>query len=126
MGLVPSLNLNLQTDPRHDPKIVIENITGSIRRIKTLRVRTLYIAGAKIFNSMPRYIWEFKGEFAEFKKIVDQYLSEVPDCPILEGYTSHNLDGNLRMSNSLIVWNDNLNTYNWVPEPPNKEHGDSL
>ena len=126
MGLVPSLNFKLKTDLRHGPKIVIENMTGCIRRVQTLRERTVYIAGAKIFNSMPRYIREFKGEFAEFKKTVDQYLSEVPDCPLLEGYISHNLDRNLRMSNSLIVWSENMNTYDWVPKTPNSESGDIL
>ena len=64
---------------------------------------------------MPRFIREFDGNFQQFKSMVDMYLMEVPDCPILDGYSSHNLDGDNRQSNSLIDWNSNLNNENWLP-----------
>ena len=66
MGLVPSLNLNLKTDPRNGPKIIIENITGNIRRVQTLRERTIYIAGARFFNSMPQDYYKEEKEFFIF------------------------------------------------------------
>ena len=115
-GLVPSLNFILKNDPRHGPKIIINNISGSIMRIQSLRERTIYISGAKIFNSMPRCIREFKGEFSQFKLLVDSYLADVPDYPLLDGYVSHNLDADLKMSNSIIVWNHNLKAEDWLSE----------
>ena len=96
-------------------------MTGSIMRIQYLRERTIYISGAKIFNSIPCCVREFKGEFSQFKILVDSYLAEVPDCPLLEGYVSHNLDSNLKMSNSIIVRNNNLNAEDWLLETRNTE-----
>ena len=85
----------MKTDRRYGPKIIIDNISGSIMRIQTLIEKTIHIAGAQIFNSMPHN-------------------------------TSHNLDSNLKMSNSLIVWNENMNTVDWVPEAQSDESGDML
>ena len=65
---------------------------------------------------MPRCIREFKGEFSQFKSLVDSYLADVPDYPLLDGYVSHNLDADLKMSNSIIVWNHNLKAEDWLPE----------
>ena len=64
---------------------------------------------------MPRIIRDFNGDFAGFKTLVDTYLMDIPDCPILDGYTSHNLDRDNKPSNSLIDWNGNLNNVNWTP-----------
>ena len=95
-------------------------------RIQTLIEKTIHIAGAQIFNSMLKVIREFRREFPQFKKLVDMYLLQILDCPLIEGYTSHNLDSNLKMSNSLIVWNENMNTVDWVPEAQSDESGDML
>ena len=80
-----------------------------------IRKKTINVAGARIFNSMPRIIREYKGDFKGFKTMVDSFLVEVPDCPVIDGYTSHNLDENSKPSNSLIHWNRNLNSINWIP-----------
>ena len=82
----------MKTDRRYGPKIIIDNISGSIMRIQTLIEKTIHIAGARIFNSMPKVIREFRREFPQFKKLVDMYLLQILDCPLIEGYTSHNLD----------------------------------
>ena len=75
---------------------------------------------------MPRVIREFRGQFAQFKILVDKYFNTIPDCPLMEGYISHNLDKNLKMSNSIIVWSENMNTDDWVPETYNDKSGDML
>ena len=124
MGIVPSLDFELKQDVRSGPKIIIGKMTGCKMKIQTLRERSIYIAGARIFNAMPRVIREFKGEFNQFKIIVDKYLATIPDCPLLEGYTTHNLDKNLKMSNSIIVWSHNMKTTDWVPET--SQSGDIL
>ena len=84
-------------------------------RICSIRDRTVAINGANIFNAMPRIIREYQGDFPGFKIMVDTFLMEVPDCPILDGYTSHNMDRSNKPSNSLIDWCDNMNVINWVP-----------
>ena len=75
---------------------------------------------------MPRIIREFRGEFNQFEKLVYKYLAEIPDCTLMEGYISHNLDKNLKMSNSIIVWSENLNGDDWVLETLNNESEDIL
>ena len=126
VGLVPSLDLNMKTDRRYGPKIIIDNISGSIMRIQTLIEKSIHIAGARIFNSILKVLREFWREFPQFKKLVDMYLLQILDCPLIEGYTLHNLDSNLKISNSLIVWKENMNTVGWVPEAQSDESGDML
>ena len=95
-------------------------------RIQTLIEKNYSHCKSQIFNSMPKVIREFRREFPQFKKLVDMYLLQILDCPLIEGYTSHNLDSNLKMSNSLIVWNENMNTVDWVQEAQSDESGDIL
>ena len=47
------------------------------------------------------------------KLLLDQYLTTIPDCPIIPGYVSHNMDQKGNMSNSLIDWNTNLKNSHW-------------
>ena len=58
--------------------------------------------------------------------LVDKYLAQILDCPLVEGYCSHDLESNLKMSKSLVVWNDNINTIDLVPETRNFDSGDIL
>ena len=64
---------------------------------------------------MPCLIREYDGDFSGLKSLVDIYLMEIPDYPIIDGYTSHNLDKDNRPSNLIIDWNENLNNVNWLP-----------
>ena len=95
--------------------ISIPKLSGKVSAIRTIRERTVSIHGVRIFNSMPRIIRDFNGDFSGFKSLVDIYLMDIPDCPILDGYISHNLDRDNKPSNSLIDWNANLNNVNWTP-----------
>ena len=117
-NIVPNINLIIKNDTRLGHKIVIPKISGTVQRIASLRKRLIHISGAGIFNSIPHIIREYQEEFRELKSIVDQYLSEVPDCPILEGYISHNWDRKFDMCNSLIDCKENINSCNWTLEPP--------
>ena len=58
------------------------------------------MAGARVYNSMPQIIREYSGDIKGFKTLVDMYLMDVPDCPIIDGYTTHNLVGDSKPSNS--------------------------
>ena len=70
---------------------------------------------------MPRIIRDHNGDFPGFKSLVDMYLMEIPDCPLVDGYTSHNLDNQNKPSNSIIDWNENRNCINWLPGALNEE-----
>ena len=107
-GFVPSLGLHTRTDRRFGVLIDIPKLTGNVCRIVTLKEKMIHTAGSKLFNCLPRTIREFVGNPLEFKAILDQYLSLIPDCPILPGYTSHNLDAENRQSNCIIMWTKNL------------------
>ena len=104
-----------KNESRFGLKVEIPKISGSVGSIITIRERTINIAGAKMFNSMPRIIREYAGKLEGFKTLLDQFLSDIPDCPVIDGYISHNLDGKSKPSNSLIDWNNNLNNSNWTP-----------
>ena len=112
---MPSLKLDIKNEQRFGKKIVIQKLSGKVSEIRSIRERTVSVNGANIFNAMPRIIREYQGDFPGFKIMVDTFLMEVPDCPILDGYTSHNMDRSNRPSNSLIDWCDNMNVINWVP-----------
>ena len=68
-----------------------------------------------------KYFAQYDGEFLGFKSLIDQYLTQVPDYPVLDGYTTHNLDKNGKSSNLLITWNENMNSYDWTLETHNIE-----
>ena len=113
--MVQNLNISTKYDGRFGRKIELPKLSGSVGSIKTIRERTINVFGARLFNSMPRIIREYSGDFKGFKSMIDSYLMEVPDCPVLDGYISHNMDENNKPSNSLIHWNKNLNSINWIP-----------
>ena len=81
-----------------------------------MKERMIHIYGARLFNSMPRTIREYAGTLEEFKIVLDSFLSLIPDCPILQGYISHNMDSKCNQSNCLMDWVRNLNLTNWNPE----------
>ena len=112
---MPSLNLNTKNEQRFGNKMIIQKLSGKVLGIRTIRDRTVSINGANIFNAMPRVIREYQGDFSGFKILVDTFLIEIPDCPILDGYISHNMDRNNKPSNSLIDWCENMNCINWLP-----------
>ena len=114
-NMVPNFNISTKYDGRFGRKIELPKLSGSVGSIKTIRERTINVAWAQIFNSMPRIIREYSGDFKGFKSMIDTYLMEVPDCPVLDGYILHNMDENSKPSNSLIHWNRNLNSINWIP-----------
>ena len=56
-------------------------------KTKTLREQTLAVTGPNLFNCLPAHIRNMQGvELETFKKALDHFLREVPDCPSLPGY----------------------------------------
>ena len=114
--LVPSLGLSISNDTRRGPLIDIERISGKVMKIRTIKSRHIKYEGARLFNSLPRYIREFDGNHESFKYLLDKFLWTIPDCPILNGYSSHNLDKNNEQSNCISDWIRNLKLHDWVPD----------
>ena len=63
-NMVPSLNLEVKNDLRYEIKVIIPKLSGKISSVRTIRERTVNINGARIFNSMPRIIREYDGDFS--------------------------------------------------------------
>ena len=113
--LVPSMGLHLCDDGRRGRVIKIPSLSGSIQSIKTLRDKSLPISSAKLYNSLPKYLREFTGEYNIFKNLLDQFLGSIPDQPCVPGLMTENKDGECKSSNSIIHWNKNISNMSWVP-----------
>jgi hypothetical protein len=56
-------------------------------KYQSMREQTLAVRGPKLFNCLPPHIRNLQDvQLPKFKKALDDYLREVPDCPILKGY----------------------------------------
>ena len=119
--IVPSIGLEWRYSDRYGRYIQLPKISGSIMSIKTMKEKCINTEGAKLFNSLPKILINFDGEFKDFKNLFDIYMCEIPDCPVLPGYVTHNLDDKNNSSNSLVDWNRNLNNIEWTPERSTKQ-----
>ena len=73
-------------------------------RIQNIRRASFAIHGPRIFNSLPQYIRDTtKCDTNLFKAQLDKYLEQVPDQPLIPGYTAYRQCE----SNSLIDWSRN-------------------
>ena len=57
--------------------------------------RSLPVQGARLFNSLPKHLREFRGSLAAFKNGLDQHLKNVPDRPYLPHYYMSELGNSL-------------------------------
>ena len=91
-GNVPSLGLSTRWDSRRGLLIEENRTVGSTAAIRSKKDKTIFKIGPKLFNSLPRSMRDVVSSFDEFKIILDMFLDLIPDCPILKGYYSHNVD----------------------------------
>ena len=82
--------------------------------MRTKREKSIFAQGPILYNKLPRCIREYNGKFDGFKKIVDIFLSLIPDRPCLKGYYNTNEDINQKESNSITVWIQNLKLNQWT------------
>ena len=81
-----------------------------------MRDKSLPISAAKLYNSLPYHIRNLDSDsYDEFKKLLDEFLSSVPDQPNVPGLVTCNMNNEVRPSNSLIDWNCNLRNSSWTP-----------
>ena len=108
--LVP--NPGIQTTPLNEHKG--RNCKVPFSR-NNQRIATFQVSGAKLFNSLPKVIRNYKkGSVQEFKELLDAFLTTVPDEPRCPGMTPGATDQlESKPSNSLLhqiprAWREGL------------------
>ena len=107
--MVPDIGMKRMYDGRHGYIILNPALSGSISRVKSMRDKSLPICAANIYNSIPNYIRNYEGDECKlFKSLLDEFLSSLPDQPLVTGLVTNNMDGNSKPSNSIPDWIRNL------------------
>ena len=91
--------------------------TTAPTRIQNIRRASFTVNGPRIFdfNSLPQYIRDTtKCDKNIFKAHLDHYLQQVPEQPLIPGYTAYRMCD----SNSLIDWSRNAQLKTQLEEPP--------
>ena len=87
--------------PRNGRTIFVPSVdTTSPRQIQKVRDSSLFVHGAKLFNVLPKEIRNCTNcSILEFKAKLDDYISQIPDEPVVPGYSSNHSTN----SNSLLI-----------------------
>ena len=86
-GKVPNCGINKIENERKGRLCFIPALKKSNTKIKTLRENSFQVVGPKLFNCLPSNIRNIsKCSIDEFKFVLDQFLSKIPDEPKLPGY----------------------------------------
>ena len=105
-GYVPSLDLKWSRvcTNRSGPSLIPSTLTGPDGIAKTAMRKSVRHQGVIIFNSLPEEIMRHKGSPESFKKILDEYLTGLPDQPEVGGLIpgARTLSG--IPSNSILDW----------------------
>ena len=89
-NLVPNINGKIKENQtvRRGRHCTTPTVTGSGRVANILR-SSFTVHGVQLFNAMPQHVRDATNvPVASFKKILDRYLSNVPDEPLIPGYTA--------------------------------------
>lgn len=92
-GIAPTIDGNSGSDveivesARRGQYCKVPNVNRrAVVSVQTMLEATLPVSGAKLFNSLPRYLREYKGTLSAFKGKLDEYLRGLPDRPHLPHY----------------------------------------
>ena len=106
-GIVPSLVIT-SNDENSNLRIrrvlKIPRINGINGSSKTLQRRSLTFVGVCLFNSFWESLRVFKGKQTEFKKILDSFLTNIPDCLETESLKPKSRNSSGQPSNSFPDW----------------------
>ena len=103
-GKVPNCGITSHENARKGRLCIIPALKRSNQKIQTLRENSFQIIGPRLFNCLPSNIRnKTKCSIDDFKFLLDQFLSKIPDEPKLPGYlpTASNLNTG-QPSNCLI------------------------
>ena len=105
-GLVPNFGLQFSRNDRRGLMVDIPFLKSNVRNsIKTLRDQSLKVHGGRMYNLLPVEIRDFTGTLNDFKSLLDDFLSKIPDQPHGPGLYSEPVSRvTCRNSNSIIDW----------------------
>jgi hypothetical protein len=87
-GLIPDCGLSVGTvvRSRRGRTLAIPPRSGSRVAVLTLREKSFFCEGPRLFNSLPADIRDLDVTLPTFKEHEDQYLRGIPDQPAVPGY----------------------------------------
>ena len=86
-GKVPNCGIVPADNNRKGQLCNITTLTKCTQKIQTLFENSFQVVGPKLFNSLPANIRnKSKCSIDDFKFVLDQFLSKIPDEPKLPGY----------------------------------------
>ena len=109
-GIAPNISddhgISAQKHPRRGRECRVPKVsTSAPSRIQTIRFSSFAVKGPRIFNSLPKHLRNFTGGMVDnFKHRLDVYLQNIPDEPLIPGYTAFRTVN----SNSIIAWSAHL------------------
>ena len=77
--------------------------------------RSLKFEGVRLMNALPEEIRTYTGKFDDFKKILDLYLSVIPDNPETEDLKPGATGEDGKPSNSIVDWINYDNSLKYFP-----------
>ena len=87
-------------------------------RIRTIRYASFSINGPRIFNSLPQYVRDTTNcDNSVFKARLDHYLTQIPDQPLIPGYTAYRQCD----TNSIVDWSNNAQCRARLEEPSHED-----
>ena len=104
MGCVPNMGIERANDEDHRNGLKL--VIGDKKNMSKLRLNLFIVTGQEIFNSLPTDLRTQSGSMETYKKLLDEFLTLIPDITRLEGpsgYTFNNLDSRV------INWTWSLN-----------------
>ena len=90
-NILPNINKKIKAVPneRRGRLCAIPTVRGN-GKITNIYRSSLPVHGVQLFNSLPKQIRDMTNVSVEkFKKSLDAYLVQIPDMPLLIGYTAH-------------------------------------
>ena len=107
MGIVPNIGLKWDMriiSDRPVMKLIPKPLKGLKGRARTLQSQSLCNYGVKLFNAMPWMMRSYSGEIGEFKTMLDDVLSSIPDQPFTESLHPAAKDLYGEWSNCITDW----------------------
>ena len=102
-GLVPNCNLEWS---QNDTSGLLFKEPYFKKFDKNIRENSFHFDGTRLYNSLPRVIRDnISASKDEWKKILDDHLSNIPDNPAIDGCIPEPCDYlSTKPSNSIISW----------------------
>ena len=100
--MVPNCGLiEVENRPSKGRVLKVPKITSKVKKV---REESFMVEGPMLFNSMPPIIRNFDGSKECFKKLLDEFLTYIPDEPVHNSDNNNCRRANDFRSNSVRDW----------------------